>query len=59
MVALRKPGKPDYSLPKAWQPIVLLDMVGKIIEVVMARTIQQMAKECGMLPAQQMGAHQG
>ena len=59
MVALCKPGKPDYSLPKVWQPITLLDMVSKIIKVVTARMIQQMAKEHGMLPAQQMGAHQG
>ena len=55
-VALCKPGKPDYSLPKVWCPIALLDTVGKIIKAVMVKMIQQIAEECGMLPAQQMGA---
>ena len=55
-VALHKSGKPDYSLPKVWWPIALLNTVGKIIKAVTVKTIQQMAEECGMLPAQQMGA---
>ena len=35
-VALRKPGKGDYTNPRAWRPIALLSTVGKIIEAVSA-----------------------
>jgi hypothetical protein len=31
---LRKPGKPDYSLPGAYRPISLLNTLGKLLEAV-------------------------
>ena len=55
-VALRKQGKPDYSSPKAWRPIALLNTTGKLIEAVTAAQIRRLAEQHGLLPAQQMGA---
>ena len=58
-VALRKPGKGDYQTPKAWQPIVLLGTLGKVVEAVYAVCIQNFAESMGLLPEAQMGARQG
>ncbi|KAF8267079.1 hypothetical protein EI94DRAFT_1582591, partial [Lactarius quietus] len=30
-VVLRKPGKPRYDVPKAYRPIALLNMMGKVL----------------------------
>jgi hypothetical protein len=57
-VALWKPGKDDYTNPRAWRPIALLNTVGKIIEAVTARYLQQIAEQYHMLPEQQMGARE-
>jgi hypothetical protein len=35
-VIIPKPNKPDYSDPKAYQPIALLNCLGKILEKLMA-----------------------
>jgi hypothetical protein len=35
-VILRKPGKPDYTIPKAYRPITLLSTLGKALESVLA-----------------------
>ncbi|KAJ9481484.1 hypothetical protein VN97_g11989, partial [Penicillium thymicola] len=37
IVVLRKPKKPDYSVPGAYRPISLLNTLGKLLEAVMAR----------------------
>lgn len=39
IVVLRKPGKPDYSVPGAYRPISLLNTLGKLLEAVMARRL--------------------
>ncbi|KAG2000769.1 hypothetical protein GB937_010855, partial [Aspergillus fischeri] len=31
-VVIRKPGKPDYTTPKAYRPIALLSTIGKALE---------------------------
>ena len=38
-VVLKKPGKPDYSQPKAYRPIALLNTIGKALEKVVADRI--------------------
>jgi hypothetical protein len=38
-VALRKPGKDNYSQPKSYRPIALMNMMGKILDIVFARGI--------------------
>ena len=39
-VIIPKPGKPAYDTPKAFQPIVLLNTLGKLIEKMIARRLQ-------------------
>ena len=39
MVVLRKPGKPDYTITKAYRPIALEKTLGKVLESVMVDTI--------------------
>src|SRR5204863_9763860 len=39
MVVLRKPGKPDYTITKAYRPIALENTLGKVLESVMVDTI--------------------
>jgi hypothetical protein len=58
-VLLRKPGKGDYSVPGAWQPIALLNTLGKVLESVIARQISTLSEEHSPLPAQHRGARPG
>ncbi len=39
-VVIPKPGKPSYSTPKAFRPIVLLNTLGKLIEKMIANRCQ-------------------
>jgi len=39
-VIIPTPGKPAYDTPKAFQPIVLLNTLGKLIEKMIARQLQ-------------------
>jgi hypothetical protein len=39
-VIIPKPGKPSYSTPKAFRPIVLLNTIGKLIEKCVSNRIQ-------------------
>jgi Reverse transcriptase (RNA-dependent DNA polymerase)/Endonuclease-reverse transcriptase len=54
-IVIRKPSKPDYSLPKAWRPIALLSTLGKIIEAIIARKLRNVAEENKLFPKEQMG----
>lgn len=58
-IALKKPGKPDYQIPKAWRPIALLEVVSKVIEAVIGSHLRRLAEEHGLLPDRQMGARKG
>lgn len=40
LVIIPKPGKPSYSTPKAFWPIVLLNTLGKLVEKMLARRLQ-------------------
>jgi hypothetical protein len=55
-VSLRKPGKGNYSNPRAWQPIALLNILGKVLESVIARQILTLSENYQLLPAQHMKA---
>ncbi len=50
-VPLRKPGKGDNSVPRAWQPIALLNTLGKVLESVIAWQILSLSEEHSLLPA--------
>ena len=54
-VALRKPGKEDYSLPSAYRPIALENTLAKVIEKILAERIVDVAEKCELLPWNQMG----
>jgi ribonuclease HI len=59
IVVLRKPGKPDYSIPGAYRPISLLNTLGKILETVIARRLSYLAEKHGLLPNTQFGGRPG
>lgn len=55
-IALKKPGKPDYTTPKAYRPIALLNTLGKALEFIMAKKITHLAEHHDLLPKTHMGA---
>lgn len=58
-MALKKPGKEDYTTPKAYRPIALLNTLGKAVESIMARKITYLAEKYNLLPSTHMGARRG
>ena len=54
-VVLRKPGKDNYTLPKAYRPIVLLNTIGKIMDAVMARRLSYLVETYHVLPDTHIG----
>jgi hypothetical protein len=59
IIVLRKPGKPDYSVPGAYRPISLLNTLGKLLEAVMARRLSYLAEKHSLLPNSQFGGRPG
>jgi hypothetical protein len=55
-IVIRKPGKESYEEPGAWRPIALLNTIGKLIEAVTAKRIQEAAEQYHLIPDTQMGA---
>ena len=41
---LCKPGKPRYDIPKAHQPIALMNTLGKLLSVIVAEDLSFMCK---------------
>src|ERR1700730_6692925 len=58
-ITLQKLGKPTYSDPGAWRPIVLFNTIGKVIETLVAQQLSKAAKEHHLLPDTQMEARPG
>ncbi|KAF7174349.1 hypothetical protein CNMCM5623_007004 [Aspergillus felis] len=58
-VALRKPGKPDYSVPKAYRPIALLNTLSKLLEALVASRMSYLAETHGLLPENHFGGRKG
>ncbi len=56
IILLKKPGKSDYTLAKAWRPISLLSTLGKILEAVVAERLSYTVETFGLLPANHFGA---
>jgi hypothetical protein len=54
-VVLRKLGKDNYLVPKAYRPIALLNTIGKVIDAVVARQLSYLAKTHYVLPATYIG----
>jgi len=55
LVAIRKPGKPDYTVPKAYRPISLLSTLSKGLESILAKRLAHMAESLQLLPATHFG----
>ena len=58
-IVLRKPGKPDYSLPKAYRPVALLDSMAKILSACVAEDLASLAERHNMFPANHFGGRPG
>jgi hypothetical protein len=43
-VILKKPGKPDYSAPKAYRVIALLNCLGKVVKRLLAKRLGALAE---------------
>ncbi|KAL9561825.1 hypothetical protein ACKAV7_014087 [Fusarium commune] len=50
IIPLKKPGKGDYAIAKAWRPISLLSTLGKILEAVVADRISYAVETFRLLP---------
>jgi len=58
-IVLRKPGRPDYSIPKAYRPITLLDTMAKILSSCVADDLTYIAEEHNLLPQTHFGGRPG
>lgn len=55
IVAIRKPGKADYTVPKAFRPISLLQTLGKGLEAVIAARMSYLTEKLHLLPDNHFG----
>lgn len=55
IVVLRKPNKPEYSKPKAYRPVSLLETISKGLEAVVARRLSYLAETYRLLPENHFG----
>ena len=58
-VVIRKSGKPDYTVPKAYRPIALENTMGKIMESIIAESISYLTEEYHLLPENHFGGRPG
>ena len=54
-IILKKPGKPDYSAPKAYRVIALLNCLGKVVERLLAKRLGALAEVTSLLHSSQIG----
>lgn len=55
IVALKKPGKSDYTIPKAYRPISLLPTISKALEAIVATRLSYLAERYSLLPTNHFG----
>jgi hypothetical protein len=55
----RKPQKHDYTTPKAYRPIALLNTIGKLMEGIIARRISYITEIHQLLPDTHIGGRKG
>lgn len=55
---LKKQGKPDYTLPKAYRVISLLNCLGKVSERILAQRVGYLAETTTLLHPSQIGGRQ-
>jgi hypothetical protein len=54
-VVLRKPGKPKYSVPKAYRPIALLNTLAKLFSAIITKQLMFYAEKFNLLPSNHFG----
>lgn len=59
MLILKKPGKPDYTAPSVWRPIVLSDGIVLLLNSCQTEEIVWMCEKFNILPANHFGARPG
>lgn len=59
IIVLRKPKKEDYTEPKSYRPIALLDTMGKALNSIVAKRLSDYAENGNMLSVEQMRARRG
>ena len=58
-VVIRKLGKPDYLLPKAYRPIALLNTTAKLLSALIADRISYILEKHNLLPSTHFGGRPG
>src|SRR5271155_4343362 len=58
-IVLRKPGKPDYSIPNAYRPIALLNVFAKLLSACVKELWEHHAERLSLLPKSQYGGCKG
>jgi ribonuclease HI len=58
-VAVRKPGKADYTIANAYRPIALLDTMAKVLSSCVKDTLEYHTDRLQILPATQFGGRAG
>lgn len=56
---IKKPGKSDYTIPKAYRPIALLNTIGKIMDAIIAKRISYITEKHQLLPETHIGGRKG
>jgi len=56
IIALRKEGKGDYTLPGSYRPIALENTLVKLVEKIVAEILTDIAEKHNLIPWNQMGA---
>jgi hypothetical protein len=55
IAVIPKPGKEDYSLPKAYHPVALLECLGKLLKKVIAKWLTYNISALRLIPTMQFG----
>jgi len=58
-VILQKPGKPNYSQPKAYHPIALLNTTAKLLSAIIADRMSYILESNNLLPTTHFGGRPG
>ena len=58
-VVIKKPEKDNYSTPKSYRPIALLNTLGKVLESIVATRLSYLTEEYQLLPRNQFGGRKG
>jgi hypothetical protein len=58
-VVLRKPDKPNYEIPKAYRPIVLISTMAKVLTAIIAEDISHLVERNQLIPKTHFGGRPG